>query len=271
MLQGTFVAKKKDGTVYYRSSINHKGKHISLGSFETEQQAHEAYLEAQKILLGDAPGIAAYGNETVISFEKWVVLHNFRQNGIYIKTPVYLQKKYFDYYYAKDCVYKFDVDDLFYYSTHKIMKRGGHLFVADFGMQENILARYGIKNYAVAGKDYVFANGDNMDYRYANIQIVNRYHGVRQWEKKGRIHYETHIHLNGFVLVGRYDSENEAAAAYNKAAKFLWELGVTRQFPLNYILELESEDYLKLYEGVKIAKDALEKGAESFKNMPENG
>ena len=33
------------------------------------------------------------------------------------------------YYYSKSCHFKFDVDDLFYYSNHKIMKRGSHLFV----------------------------------------------------------------------------------------------------------------------------------------------
>lgn len=36
------------------------------------------------------------------------------------------------------------------------MRRGGHLFVADYGMQVNILNRYGIKNYAVKDKDYIF-------------------------------------------------------------------------------------------------------------------
>ena len=44
---------------------------------------------------------------------------------------------------------KFDIDDLFYYSSHKILKRQGHLYVNDYGMQITILNRYGIKNYGV--------------------------------------------------------------------------------------------------------------------------
>ena len=29
------------------------------------------------------------------------------------------------------------------------MKRGGHLFVAEYGMQTSVLSRYGIRSYAV--------------------------------------------------------------------------------------------------------------------------
>ena len=35
MLPGVYQAKKKDDTIYFRSSITYSGKHISLGSFET--------------------------------------------------------------------------------------------------------------------------------------------------------------------------------------------------------------------------------------------
>ena len=35
MLPGVYQAKKKDNTIYFRSSITYSGKHISLGSFET--------------------------------------------------------------------------------------------------------------------------------------------------------------------------------------------------------------------------------------------
>ena len=50
MKPGVFIAKKKDGTIYYRSSITYKNKHISLGSFDTEDQAHQTYNEASMIL-----------------------------------------------------------------------------------------------------------------------------------------------------------------------------------------------------------------------------
>ena len=39
MPAGVYTAYKKDGTVYYRSSITHKNKHISLGSFSSENEA----------------------------------------------------------------------------------------------------------------------------------------------------------------------------------------------------------------------------------------
>lgn len=45
MLSGAFSAKTKDGTIYYRSSLTYKRKHISLGSFPTEEEAHLAYKE----------------------------------------------------------------------------------------------------------------------------------------------------------------------------------------------------------------------------------
>ena len=45
-LPGAFKAQKKDGTIYYRSSITYKNKHISLGSFKTEEEASGAYIEA---------------------------------------------------------------------------------------------------------------------------------------------------------------------------------------------------------------------------------
>lgn len=46
MPAGVYTAYKKDGTVYYRSSITHKNKHISLGSFSSENEAAVTYNEA---------------------------------------------------------------------------------------------------------------------------------------------------------------------------------------------------------------------------------
>ena len=60
-----------------------------------------------------------------------------------------------------------------------------HLFVADYGSQLSVLARYGIKSYAVEGRDYRFANDDPTDLRYENIIVLNRYRGVRQFAEKG--------------------------------------------------------------------------------------
>ena len=87
LLPGVYTAKKKDGTLYYRSSITYKNKHISLGSFPTEETAHNAYLEADRILK-DAGILLEEGSseDSPLPFDKWVVLTNFRDNRMYIKT-----------------------------------------------------------------------------------------------------------------------------------------------------------------------------------------
>ena len=257
MLPGVYLNKKKNGSPLYRASITHGGKHISLGSFPDEQAAHRAYLEASSLFATMQPAqmlLEHFRQEhQILPFEKWVVLLNYRDNNIYIKTPIYLEKRDFTYYYSQTCRYRFDVDDLFYYSNHKIMKRGNHLFVADYGMQVNILSRYGIKNYAVPGRDFRFVNGDDTDFRYKNIEIINRYHGVTKQVVKGREIYTTKIHVNGDFIVGRYSTENEAAAAYNKAAMLLKEQGITKNFPINYIEGIRDIEYANLLMKVRIS------------------
>lgn len=261
-LKGVYKTKKKNGDISYRSSLTYKNKHISLGSFSTEKKAHEAYKEALRLVNGGKK-MEEYRENSPLPFEKWVVLTNFRDNGLYIKTPIYMEKKFFYYYYSPDICFKFDVDDLFYYSTHKIMKRGGHLFVSDFGMQVNILSRYGIHNFAVSGRDYLFVNGDSSDFRYGNIEILNRYHGVRSYYKNGILRYITKIHLNGDVIVGRYKTEDEAAIAYNKAADYLKSKGCTKNFPENYIMDMQEWEYEKIYEAVSLLPSFLKAGGKS--------
>ena len=259
MYPGVFSATKKDGTIYYRSSFTYKSKHISLGSFDTEELAHKAYLEATDITGSEKKlSITDYNKKKrTLSFEKWVVLINFKDNGMYFKNPIYLRPKYFEYYLDNDpyAPLKFDVDDLFFYSTHKIMRRGGHLFVADYGMQINILNRYGIMNFAVAGKDYHFVNNDNTDYRYQNIRIINRYNGVTlEASPNGQPVYLAKIHINGDYIIGRYKTDAEAAVAYNKAVDRLASNGFTINYQKNYVESLDSDQYTKLYESVKISK-----------------
>ncbi|MBO4395579.1 MAG: hypothetical protein J5819_04460 [Eubacterium sp.] len=251
MLPGVYRAEKKDGTVYYRASITYRNKHISLGSFSDEEAAHRAYVVSGELLDGKLsddyePGIP-------LPFKKWVSLINFRDNDMYIKTPIYLKERFFYYYFAPEDYLIFDSDDLFYYSTHSIMRRGGHLFVADFGMQVNILSRYGIKNYAVKGRDFIFVNGDDTDYRRSNIRVINIYNGVQKKEQGARVFYETKIHIRGDVLVGRYPSEWEAAAAYNKAVHILSRNENSRNYTKNYIVELNADEYREIYNRVNVS------------------
>lgn len=252
--KGVFQAQKKDGTIYFRSSLTYKSKHISLGSFPTEEEAHQCYLEGINIL-SDNCSIKQFSLEKFhfISFEKYVSLVNFRDNNIYFKNPIYLYSKYFKYYYDINTEYTFDVDDLFFYSKHKIMKRNGHMFVADYGMQINIMSRYGIKNYAVPDKDYKFINGDNTDFRYKNIQIINRFNGVSKSEKKGRTIYTSKIHINGDYIIGKYYDEYDAAIAYNKAGDILVAKGILDSYQKNYLEHLSSIEYAARYTGIKIS------------------
>lgn len=258
-LTGVSKATMKNGKTYYRSSITIKKKHISLGSFSKEKEAHFAYLEAHKIMDSSLLMPEDYDNSHhYLSHDKWVSLCNLRDNGIYLKNPIYLRQHYFDYYLSSDKILKFDRDDLFYYATHKIMYRKGHLFVADYGMQVNILNRYQIKNYAVAGRDYLFINQDPNDYRHENIQIINRYHGVQRQQVKNKYKYITKIHIHGDYIVGKYNTEDEAAIAYNKAVDILKSKGLTKNFPTNYLDGLSPKIYADIYHHVSIADKIYE-------------
>jgi hypothetical protein len=269
-LPGVFQAQKKDGTTYYRSSITYRNKHISLGSFEIETKAHQAYVTADSILskksehrsLHDIPHVEEYLKlGTCLTFDKWITLLNLRDNAIYCHNPIYLKQNYFLYYVSETYILKFDTDDLFFYMKHRIMQRGGHLFVSDYGMQINVLSRYGIKNFAVPGRDYRFVNGDCSDFRYRNIQIINRYHGVIKSTLKGRDIYTAKIHIVGDIIIGRYATEVDAAIAYNKAATYVKARGVLKDFPENYIDTIDDIAYAKIYNSVRLSKKIREFGS----------
>ena len=253
-LPGSFQAKKKDGTIYYRSSITYKNKHISLGSFSTEEEAHAAYVQAGDVINDKEITIESYNNSILLPFEKWVVLINFRDNNIYFNTPIYLRPKFFYYYLTRKIRLTFDIDDLFFYASHKISRRGGHLFVADYGMQLSIHTRYGIKNYAVLNKDYRFINGDIHDYRYENLEILNPYYGVTFSDVKDTKKYCAKIHLHGNYTIGYYETALEAAIAYNKAIDIVRRNGCTKNFSFNEIVEVSPSVYADIYSKIKISK-----------------
>ncbi len=286
-LSGVYETKKKNGAPLYRASITYRGKHISLGSYPSEEAAHHAYLEAGALLADSALTPDDYvtsgplpidsmqvldnisnksklnidyiqvsnGNQShhALPFEKWIVLLNFRDNGIYIATPIYIRPRFFYYYFAPTDFFVFDRDDLFYYASHKIMRRGGHYFVADYGMQVNILSRYGIKSYAVAGKDYRFRNGNNKDFRYENIEILSAYRGVKVQTKGGHVRYKAVIHIKGNCTIGLYDTETEAAIAYNKAIDILHRAGLKKAYTPNYLEGISASAYAEIYTSLPIS------------------
>jgi len=253
-LKGVFRSTKKDGSVYYRASITYKNKHISLGSYDQEEIAHQAYLEAYLIICEKKYHYDNYLKTMVLPFEKWIVLHNFRDNGYYIKNPIYMHKYYFSYFLDPTHELEFDVDDLFYYSTHKIFKRDGYYFVNDFGIQMNILNRFNIRNFSVEGRDYYFKDGNPNNFRYHNVVVINKYFGVEKITKNEQVYFKTKIHIHGNYIVGKYASEEEAAIAYNKAADFIHQYKISsKHFPRNYIEKFTEEQYYNIYNTLKIS------------------
>ena len=259
MKPGVYIATHKDGSIYYRSSITHRNKHISLGSFDSEDAASSAYMEATSLLSSSAPLEDALTLAPTIPFDKIVTLLNFRDNGLYIGNPIYLRKNYFSYYLSEDEELKFDIDDLFYYSSHRILRRQGHLYVNDYGMQVTLMSRYGIHNHSVVNRDYYFANNDSTDLRYSNIILINRYFGVYQYfTKQHQTRYRVKIHINGNYTIGTYSTETKAAIAYNKAVDLAKAAGVDKNFPENYIEDLSPKDYADIYLKLKISSKYLD-------------
>lgn len=258
MASGVYKAQKKDGTVYYRANIHYHAKHVSLGSYATQAQAAEVYAKARALLADPSatlPHVFFQLEYAVIPYDKIVILLNFRDNGMYLGTPIYLKStNYFVYYLSPEIELKFDNDDLFYYSSHRILRRGGHLYTNDYGMQVSLLSRYGIKNYAVAGVDYEFVNGDPTDLRYANVRNINPYYGVSRIDNNGRISYLTRIHINGNYQIGIYSSETEAAIAYNQAVDLAKAAGIDRNYPTNYIAGLSASEYADIYTRIRVSR-----------------
>ena len=71
---GVYATTLKDGTPSYRASITFRGKHIALGSFNTEKKAGAVYKEASKILSDESISISSYKERLNIPFEKFVTL-----------------------------------------------------------------------------------------------------------------------------------------------------------------------------------------------------
>lgn len=252
--EGVFSSVRKNGQVYFRSSLTYRRKHISLGSFSCPEAAQAAYREGLRLLNTPRTSLDDYTEDSPLTFEKWVSLLNFRDNDIYFGNPIYMGQKLFYYYLSPTHVLKFDLDDLFYYSSHKIMCRGRHYFVADYGLQVSIASRYGIKPYAKEGRDFRFINNDSSDFRRENLEILNVYHGViRERQKNGQYLYTVRIHIKGNYIVGRYHSEEEAAIAYNKAIDILKKNGVSKRYTPNYIDGLAPSKYADIYTEVTVS------------------
>lgn len=247
--KGVYVYVTPSGKTLYRASVTKNGRHISLGSYPSEDKAHKAYVTALKVLEDVSISLNDFQDFKALKYEKAVILINLRDNGIYFGTPIYLKKGYFNYHLTKDIVFTFDIEDLFYFSSHKISKRGRHFFVADYGSQLSIGARFGLKAYSVEERDCRFINGDNLDFRRSNLEILNTYHGVVP-AKDGK-GYTARIHTSGYTKIGTYDSALEAAIAYNKAVDIIKKTS-SKQYPENFIDEVSGKIYAEIYNSLEI-------------------
>lgn len=252
MNKGIFEAKRSDNSIYYRVSVILRKKHISIGSYNNYEDALIARKEADLVFSDKSITLDDYSKIKSLSFEKFVVLVNFRDNNIYFRTPIYIKPNFFYYCFSPNCYYKFDKDDLFYFSNHKLMKRGNHLFIFDYGMQLNLFDRYNIPSYSVYGKDFRFRNDDPTDFRYENIEIINPYHGVERKDTGKKIVYIAKIHINGYTKIGEYKTDIEAAIAYNKACDIVSQRTKTKYIPNTP--NISPKEYAEIYTKIKISE-----------------
>ena len=134
------------------------------------------------------------------------------------------------------------------------MERGNHLFISEFGMQTSLRERFGIMSFAVEGRDFKFINKDNLDYRRENLEIINRYRGVRLVKNLRKTFYKAVIHLRSDYVIGNFPTEKEAAIAYNKAADILKKKGFTKNFSQNYLEDVSPREYALIYTDIKISE-----------------
>ena len=142
--------------------------------------------------------------------------------------------------------------------TIKYLKEMGTYLLMIYGMQVNILSRYGIKNFACVNRDYYFKDGDSTNFRYHNVVIINKYYGVEKRSKNNKIFYRVKIHIHGNFKVGDYKDEIHAAIAYNKAADFLNMYGISKKnFQRNYINDYSAHEYKQIYDDIELPKKIL--------------
>lgn len=242
---------KGDHTTYKVYFLYEKKK-IYLGLYASHEDAQLALKQALEIMQ------APFGNldfmHSIIDYKKIISLCNFRDHKVYIKNPIYLMNHYFYYYLSKDIILTFDMKDLLFFSTYKINKRGNYLYTQDSISQQSLLNRFGILNHSVPGKDYIFKNGNPYDFRRENLEIINSYKGVSKKVKDDKTFYVASIYTTQPLVLGHYDSEIEAAIAYNKAIDFLTTTySSCRDYIPNTIPFLTKAEYHAIYDRIKLS------------------
>ena len=72
-------------------------------------------------------------------------------------------------------------------------------------------------------------------------------------KKNGQYLYTARIHIKGNYIIGRYNSEQEAAIAYNKAIDILKKNGVKKNYTANYIDGITPSKYAEIYNSISVS------------------
>lgn len=240
-------------SIQYKVYYPYHKKKLYIGSYKTNDLAIEASNEATAIMNSTSLEYTYH----VIPFKKWITLCNYRDHFVYLKNPIYLYDHFFKYFLDRDTVLYFDMKDLLFFSSYKIYKRGNYLYTSDGITQQNILQRFGILNHSVYGKDYYFKNNNRYDFRRENIEIVKNYKGVHVETKQDKSVYVAKIYIHSNLVIGYYDTELEAAIAYNKAVDYLIKSGSNKKYIKNEFPFLTMSEYKQFYNQLSISSFLL--------------
>ena len=127
LMTGVYEARKK--AVKY-ITVRHLHIRINTSASEvplTRLPCHAMYNEACEIINNSSDHwidtdhrTTSYNEAMTLSLGKYISLINFRDNNIYIKTPIYMCHKYFLYFLKEHEVLQFSTDDLFTIPTTQL-------------------------------------------------------------------------------------------------------------------------------------------------------
>jgi hypothetical protein len=235
----------------YRVYYLHRNKRIYIGLYDKEENAKKAYQLVDSLMHNSQP-ISAFKPD-LINFKKYVSLINFRDHSWYSTQPIYLYDTFFYYYFSPTCYLTLDKRDLLFFSTHTIGKKNNYIYIQYPFCKVSILDRFGLNTTCQYGKDYCFRNGNRLDFRRENLEILNIYKGVKKIDTSKNSHYVAQIYTDRPIIIGHYDSAISAAIAYNKAADYVEQLLPHKNYKRNDLSFLTQAEYDTLYNQLLIS------------------
>ncbi len=271
MIYVPIYKKQSQHGLKYRVYYTYASKKIYIGLYETLMLAEQVLAYVTHLM--HTPFTVDAFDCTLLSFPKFIELLNFKDHNIYFSAPIYLTQDAFKYYITPDTVLTFDMKDLFFFSNYRIHQRGNYFFINIGPQQENILHRFGILNYATYGIDYTTLNGDPLDLRRSNLQLLSHYRGVQYAPKHSKPCYVARVRHKQSIVVGHYEREVEAAVAYNKAMDYLVSVTPHLTYEPNEFPFLTRSEYQVLYDKVTISKRFGQPGTQNrvFSNKTYRG